>query len=303
MVEMPHARSDADWLSRNPEARAADLMQALLDNSIRGIVSTIGGDDSIRLLPFIDLDVIAKHPKVFVGYSDTTVSHLAFLKAGVTSFYGPSFMAGFGENCGMHSYLAASFRRLVLTPEPQGIVPQNSAGWTVERLPWADPENQTRPRKLNAAIQWRFLQGEGKCIGHLIGGCLEVMDWLRGTAVWPSLEEWQGAILVLETSEEAPPPISVTRALRTYAAEGVLERLVGIIMGRPGGGVDPAKFSEYDAAVQQVVREEQGLADMPIVTQMDFGHTDPMMTLPLGIKAEIDCEAETFSLLESAVVA
>ena len=94
VVEMPHTLSDPDWLMRNPEARAADLVQALLDDAINGIVSTIGGDDSIRLLPFLDLGLIADHPKAFVGYSDTTVSHLAFLKAGVTSFNGPSVMAG-----------------------------------------------------------------------------------------------------------------------------------------------------------------------------------------------------------------
>ena len=66
-------------------------------------------------------------------------------------------MAGFGENCGMHSYLVESFRRVVLTPEASGTVPQNSEGWTVERLPWADPANQTRPRNLSPAIKWRFL--------------------------------------------------------------------------------------------------------------------------------------------------
>ena len=159
-----------------------------------------------------------------------------------------------------------------------------------------------RPLGGTPAFDWQFLQGEGQHTGHLIGGCLEVMDWLRGTAVWPSPDEWEGAILVRETSEEAPPPVSVIRTLRTYAAEEVLERLAGVIMGRPGGGVDPAKFGEYDAALQQVIRDEQGLSEMPLVTQMDFGHTDPMMTLPLGAMAEIDCDAKTFNISEAAVV-
>src|SRR5260370_35918790 len=86
VVESRHALSDADWLSAHPEARAADLMEVLRDPSIHGIISTIGGDDSIRMLPFLDLSVIRENPKIFIGYSDTTVTHFAFLKAGVTSF-------------------------------------------------------------------------------------------------------------------------------------------------------------------------------------------------------------------------
>ena len=95
VVESRHALADSAWLAAHPEARAADLVEVLRDPSIHGIVSTIGGDDSIRILPFLDLSVIRENPKVFLGFSDTTVTHFAFLKAGVTSFYGPSIMAGF----------------------------------------------------------------------------------------------------------------------------------------------------------------------------------------------------------------
>lgn len=70
VVETRHARRDPEWLHRNPEARAEDLMGAFSDASIQGIVSIIGGDESIRLLPFVDLDVIRSNPKVFLGYSE-----------------------------------------------------------------------------------------------------------------------------------------------------------------------------------------------------------------------------------------
>jgi muramoyltetrapeptide carboxypeptidase LdcA involved in peptidoglycan recycling len=82
---------------------------------------------------------------------------------------------------------------------------------------------------------------------------------------------------------------------------GVLERLAGILFGRPGGQVPPEKWGDYDAALRRVVAEEEGLTELPIVTRMDFGHTDPMMVLPYGIQAEIDCDAQTFSILENAV--
>jgi len=101
VVEMPNTLRNEDWLSRTPQARAEDLMQAFADPSIKGIFATIAGDDSIRLLSFLDLNIIRNNPKVFLGYSDTTISHLVCYKAGLVSFYGPSIMAEFAENCGM----------------------------------------------------------------------------------------------------------------------------------------------------------------------------------------------------------
>src|SRR6201996_4407417 len=105
VVETPNTLADIRWLAAHPEARAADLMNVLKDPTIQGIVSSIGGDDSIRMLPFLDYSVIRENPKVFLGYSDTTVTHFAFLKAGVVSFYGPSVMAGFDENDGLLRYM------------------------------------------------------------------------------------------------------------------------------------------------------------------------------------------------------
>lgn len=149
---------------------------------------------------------------------------------------------------------------------------------------------------------WRFLQGTGVTLGRLIGGCLEVLELLRGTSVWPTPEQWHGAILFIETSEEGPSPAIVTRAMRSYAAEGVLQNLSGIFFGRPGGSkIEPESFFEYDDAIHQVVRDEQDLDQLPIVTNMDFGHTDPMMTLPYGALTQIDCLNQRIQILESSV--
>src|ERR1700761_6253680 len=79
VVEGKHTLADPKWLATHPEPRASDLMRALLDPSIRAIFSTIGGDDSIRILPYLDLAAIQAHPKIFLGYSDSTVTHFAFL--------------------------------------------------------------------------------------------------------------------------------------------------------------------------------------------------------------------------------
>jgi muramoyltetrapeptide carboxypeptidase LdcA involved in peptidoglycan recycling len=302
VVATPHALRDPDWLHANPGARAEDLMEAFDDPEIAGIFSTIGGDDSIRLLPFLDLAVFHANPKVFLGYSDTTVTHLALSKVGLVSFYGPSIMAGFGENVGMFPYMVASVRRALFSAEPIGLVESNPGGWTAEELDWGVPENQARTRSLNPHEGWRFLQGEGVARGPLIGGCLEVLEWLRGTELWPEEDAWRDAILFLETSEEAPAPTVVLRALRSYAAMGILEKVSGILFGRPGGDVPVERWDAYEDAVLQAVAGEQGLTALPIVTRMDFGHTDPVFVLPYGVEAEIDCGTRSFSIVEGAVV-
>lgn len=296
-----HALRDPAWLAANPRARAEDLMEAFADPAVRGVLATIGGDDSIRLLPHLDLGVIRANPKVFMGYSDTTVAHLACYAAGLTSFYGPAIMAGLAENGGLHPYMERAVRRTLFSPEPPGPLEPNAGGWTVERLEWSDPANQSRRRALTPSAGWRWLQGEAPVAGRLIGGCIEVLDWLRGTPVWPGRSAWDGAVLFLETSEEAPSPVAVTRMLRALAACGALERASALLFGRPGGGVPPAQFADYDEALLRVVRDELGRGDMPVVTGMDFGHTDPIAVLPYGVMARVDPLERQVSLLEAGV--
>ena len=301
VVETPHALKDASWLERNPRARADDLMAAFADPSIKAIISTIVGEDSIRLLPYLDLHVIRSNPKIFMGYSDTTITHMVCFKAGLVSFYGPAMMAGFAENGGLFPYMVHSVRKTLFSSATIGKLEPNQAGWTVEFLDWAEPENQSKKRTLNPSTGWKVLQGQGTWQGRLIGGCFEVLDWLRGTDFWPEPETWKGAILFLETSEEAPSPSAVLRGLRCYAAMGILKELSGILFARPGGQVPIEQFDEYDQAILQVVAEEEDLRNLPIISHMDFGHTDPMLILPYGLQAEIDCKTGRVALLENAV--
>jgi muramoyltetrapeptide carboxypeptidase LdcA involved in peptidoglycan recycling len=220
VVPTRHALRDDVWLARNPKARADDLMEALQDPSIQGIVSNIGGDDSIRTLRHLNIDVIRDNPKVFMGYSDTTITHLAFLKASVASFYGPSILSGFAENGGMHRYLRDSVDRTLFSADACGEIHANKDGWTVEKLDWFDVSLQGVKRALSPCDGWRWLHGSGVVEGRLMGGCVEVLDQLRGTEYWPALTEWEDAILFLETSEEAAPPSLVARFLRTLAFDG-----------------------------------------------------------------------------------
>lgn len=299
VVEMPHTLADPAFVEANPLARVADLHQAFEDPDIDGVVSTIGGDDAIRLLPHLDLDLLARNPKVFLGYSDSTIPQMALLRAGVVSFYGPSIMAGFGESGGLHAYLVDGLRRMLVDGQPDQDWPENRDGWTVEQEDWEDPGIQQQPRGLRPSTGWRWHGGAPR-VGTTVAACLEVLDWLRGSEWWPDLA---GAVLLLETSEEAPEPEIVSRFLRTLALTGELQRLAGIVLGRPGGADLPvARHEEYDTAVLQVVRREEGLSDLPVVTNVDFGHTDPMWTIPQGVRLRVDPTAHRLTFLDAAVV-
>ena len=302
VTEAAHALRDPEWLARNPEARAEDLMAAFSDPTIDAIVSTIGGDDSIRLLPYLDLDVIRNNPKVFMGYSDTSVSHCVCHRAGLVSFYGPSIMAGFAESGGPFSYMVDSVYRHLFRTDPIGAIRPNEAGWTSELPDWSDSANPSVRRRLRPSAGWRFHQEVGVAEGRLFGGCVEVLERVRGTPYLPTTDELDGSILFLETSEDAPPPEVLTEFIRSLAAMDRLQRLSGILLGRPGGRIDPSVFPAYADMLCHTVREEFGLRELPIVSNMDFGHTDPMMVLPIGLRMRIDSERRQLCILDAAVV-
>lgn len=295
--EMPHTLAGEDTLARHPELRAKDLMDAFKDPEIQAIISCIGGDDAIRLLPYIDFDVIRDNPKVFMGYSDSTIIHFMCYKAGLVSFYGPCVLMEFAENVAMHAYTTDFIQKALCQTEPIGMVPQAPA-WTAEFLAWSDPENLKRERTLKPNTGYERLQGTGVHSGQLLGGCIEVLEMMKGTTLWPDLEEWRGKLLFLETSEDKPAPIQVLCILRNYAAMGILNVINGILFAKPQ---DEAYADEYKESLLQVVRDECGLTELPILCNMSFGHNSPICILPLGVMAEIDCEAKSFRILEAGV--
>ena len=297
LIETPNAFKPDSWLYRNPEARADDLHWALQNPDVKGLFSTIGGYESVRVLPFIKPELIRTNPKVLLGFSDTTVSHLAFLNAGVTSFYGPSLMAGFAD-LGAFPYTETWVERL-LTGWHGAY--EASKTWTEDLSDWNAPDFEAEaahPKTLHPG-GWRWVQGEARTEGHLIGGCVEVLEMLKGTRWWPEPELWRGAVLFFETSEDRPPPAQVEYWLRNYATSGILGGVAGLLLGRPRGYTD-----EQKEILQQAVRKvllEIDRADMPVVMGVDIGHTTPMMTLPLGCRVAVDAAEKRVELLEPAV--
>ncbi len=162
---------------------------------------------------------------------------------------------------------------------------------------WRDPAQTGLVNTLRPAGGWRVLQGSGRVHGELYGGCLEVLDWLRGTSAWPPPEAWTGRLLFIETSELKPSPDQVASILRAFGVLGVFDGLAGLMLGRPRDR-DDAEAAELEAAVLGVVAHEFGRADLPIAANLPFGHTDPQWVLPIGVKAELDVDARTLRLVE-----
>lgn len=280
------------YLSGTPEERTADLHQMFADPSVKAIIAAIGGDHSCQMLPHIDWELIRANPKIFMGFSDVTVLNVAiWQKTGLVTFNGPALMGELAEYPKPFDYMLDSFRRTLCQVEPPGEY-QPAPAWTEEMLNWKTKADLTRPRALTPSEGWTWLK-EGQAEGRLIGGCLESLQHLRGTPYWP---DFGGAILFWETSEDRPSPGWVDGVLADYANMGVLERLSGMIVGRP-----KEYPPEWRAEVREVILERTARYRFPVITEMDFGHTAPQFILPVGVRAAIDTAARRFAIVEAAV--
>ncbi|MEP6775025.1 MAG: S66 peptidase family protein [Chloroflexota bacterium] len=299
VVEMPHTRADATWIWRNPQARADDINAAFADSSIEGIFTSIGGDDSVRILPYLDARVIRDNPKVFLGFSDTTTLHVFCLLAGLQTFYGPSVMAGIAENGGTMAYTEEWIRKALMSGEAIGEI-RPSSEWADVYQFWEDGKAD-EPLATQPNAGWNWLQGEKRVEGHLVGGCLDVFEFFKGTQWWPGMEVWEGAVFYWETSEDAPSFSTVTHWLRNYGMLGILDKIAAMVVGRPAGYTADQR-DDVDKEIVKVVAGEFGRSDLPIVTGLDFGHTSPQMVIPNGGRMVIDPGKRTISLPEAGVV-
>jgi muramoyltetrapeptide carboxypeptidase LdcA involved in peptidoglycan recycling len=288
----PHALGQRGYVSDTAANRAADIHALFRDPEIRAIVAAIGGDHSCHLLPLLDWDLIRANPKIFVGYSDISVLNVAiWAQTGLITFNGPAVLPEFAEFPRMYDYTEGHMLRALCRAEPVGQI-ETSTWWTEEFLDWEQKLDMERPRQRKVSPGWSWLRG-GVGEGALIGGCIESLQHLRGTPYWP---DWRGAILFFETSEEAPPPQTVDGILMDYENMGVLEQLQGLLVGRPMGYSDGQK-----AELREVILERTSQCRFPVVADMDFGHTAPQFTLPIGCHARIDGGKRQFAIVEAAV--
>jgi muramoyltetrapeptide carboxypeptidase LdcA involved in peptidoglycan recycling len=287
---MTNATRSDGWVSAPPEARAADLHEAFADDEVAVVLAGIGGNHSNQLLPLLDFDLIREHPKVFQGYSDITVLHWAFAKhASLGTFYGPALVPELGEFPQVLPHTDRSLRAAWFGGAP--IAYQPSEVWTDELLDFNTKADLTRGRELRESEGWVTIR-DGVAQGPLFGGCLETICWhVKGSSAWSSPE---GAIFLLEMSEEAPSPAHVDGYLTDLEQLGVFETAAALIIARPYGYTADGRERLWE-----VVARRTEAAGLPALANVEAGHTDPMVTLPFGVTAEVDAQHKSFRLLEA----
>jgi muramoyltetrapeptide carboxypeptidase LdcA involved in peptidoglycan recycling len=290
---MQNAGGREGWVSGSPEARAQDIHDAFLDDEVAVVLASIGGNHSNQLLPYLDYELLRSHPKIFQGYSDTTVLHWALLKhAGLRTFYGPALTTELAEYPEVFPHTDKFLRAAWFGSEPIHFQP--AADWTDELLDFFQQVDLTRPRKLRPSEGWVSIR-EGMAEGPLVGGCLETICWhLKGSENWLDLE---GVVFFLETSEEAPSPAHIDAYLTDLEQLGVFAQVAGLIFARPYG---------YDAdrtrVLWEVVRKRTEKAGIPILGNVECGHTSPMLTLPLGASVRLDANDMKLAVLEQVTL-
>lgn len=283
----PNVHQRLGYLAGSDRDRASDLMRMFTDKKVNAILCVRGGYGTARLLPLLDYRAIRANAKIFVGYSDITSLHCAFLtKAGLVSFHGPMLNSDFATKV-LPDFTVQSFLRTLASHLP---------------LPAKRGEGRGEGHSINIANGYAektvTILRRGIARGQLIGGNLALLCTLIGTPWQPS---FKNAILFLEDVGEAP--YRWDRMLTHLLNCGLLQQVAGIAIGLNADCEDPqAKTAkEYRQTLAEVLRDRLLPLKIPIVTGLPFGHVPTNATLPVGIRAELDANHGALRLLESGV--
>lgn len=300
IVEYPTARMPQDVLYKNPKLRAQDINDAFSDSSIDGIICSIGGYESVRILPYLDVESIMENPKLLMGFSDAT-TFLSFLNyKGMVTFYGPSVMAGLAQMKSLPYEFIEHLKYIFFN----GQVPYNYkpySKWTNGYKDWNNLDTLGECTEFFENEGWSFCQGTDAAEGKLWGGCIEVLEFLKCTGYWPDKEFFEDKILFFETSEDKPLPFQVGYMLRNYGMQGIFEKIKGVIFARPKD-YSSDECEELKQTVLDILNVEFRNGDIPVVMNVDFGHTDPKIVLPLGCSVRLCPEKNEIILLESPYI-
>lgn len=311
VVYTPNSLKGIEFIKNNPQARADDLKWAFKDETIKGIICAIGGVDTYKTVPFLLEDEtfvnnVKNNPKVFIGYSDSTINHLMFRKIGLTTYYGHSAIVDFGELAKeMLPYSKEWFEKLFENDSNLEI--KSSPIWYLERTTFEESEHGKERISKTEKHGYEVLNGKGCVTGKLFGGCVESLsELLSGDryddepqvnemyGIFPSVEDLQGKILFLETSEEQPNPEKLTCLLNILDEYGLFKAVNGVLIGKPQ---DEAYYDEHKEIYKNII----GKYNKPILFNMNFGHAHPKCILPYGVEITMDCNNKRVIINESLV--
>ena len=294
VIPAPNSMKGSEYLTKNPQARAEDIIWAFENKSIKAIIANMGGNDSQRIIPFIDLSVIHKNPKIFLGCSDVMNIHLLCYKAGLSTFYGHNLLPTIAEQQGFHEYSNKWFKKALFVPSPLGMI-EASKDWTYEM-----PDYKDKDFKRNYFINqgYEVIQGRGIARGKLMGGHTGIMN-LENDAIVLSLNDFTKAILFFEDIPSFFTAENITAFIKWLGEKGFLQVLNGIIIGKI---CENNSFSQYGDIIRNIISNEYGMQHLPVLYGLNFGHSSPTFIIPYGAEAEINCEDKTFSIVEAGVV-
>ena len=288
VVEAPNCRKMSGHTAGTIQERVDALHGFFRNKKINGILSFWGGYQSHQLLEYLDYDLIRRNPKPFLGYSDTTSLHVGIhKKTGLVTFSGPAGIT-FGKPS-VPEFTWRHFENVLMAPSlPLLLTP--SAEYSDNK--WYD-EKPTPRLHFKSNPGWKVFR-PGKAEGRLIGGNLGTMLLTAGTEYWPQMK---GKILFVE-EDESESSKTLDRMFTQLRQMGVYKQIAGLIVGRIHGDV---KLSDADSLEMILNDALRGYA-FPVITGVDFGHTDPLITIPLGIKCRMNTRKPEIAFLEAGVV-
>ncbi|GIG39201.1 S66 family peptidase [Cellulomonas phragmiteti] len=293
-VEYPTTRQ----LGASPQDRARDLNAAFADPSIRAVLATIGGEDQITVVPHLDADAVRADPKPFLGYSDNTNLLSWLWQQGVAGFHGGSTQVHLGPGPEVDEVHRASLRAALLTGETLTLTEPGESQDLGHA--WSDPRALTEHGVRTPTEPWTWAGPARAVTGRTWGGCLEVLDWLALADRFPPTAALEGAILLLETSEELPSAGTVRRWVRALGERGLLAAVAGVCVARPPVtsfevSLDAderarRRAEQRDAVVEEVARYNPGAV---VCIGVPFGHTQPQWIVPYGGLMTLDGASRT----------
>lgn len=258
------------YLAGTDEQRASDINDMFADPQVNAIFSVRGGYGTPRLLHLVNYNLIKRHPKIFVGYSDLTALQLAiFRKTGLVTFSGP--MVAVEMRSGMDPFTEEHFWRILSSPKKTGKL--------------GNPHNE--PLKMLA---------KGDTTSLLLGGNLSLINTLVGTKYLPNFSK---SILFIEEVEEEP--YRVDRILAHLQLAGILTKISGLVIGSMTDCV-PKDKEKPSLTIEEVINDYVARLDIPVVSNLAYGHVPRKLTVPIGIKARLNATRAYLELLEGAVV-
>ena len=283
----PHTLDQRQHLNPPAQHRAEDLNQMFADPEIKAIFCLSGGSGVNAVLPLLDWEQIERSPKIVMGYSAITALLIGlYTKVDLVTFHGPMILNGFSEYPQPFTYTWQGLKEILFKTEPVGTL-KPPAQWTDAYT----SEDQPRPMKTNPG--WRWLR-DGKASGPVIGGNLSVMLTLVGTPYWAPLRD---AILCVEEVNFGSGLLrKIDESLAQCQQMGLFDQISGLVIGKVN------EFSKEEATLfESLILEYTADSDFPILTGVDFGHTAPQLTLPIGIQASLNSQQDRFSINEAAV--